>query len=78
MMFKAFQTAILILDCLESNLLALLHMYQSILTQVNDIVSAGSKILCELRGVSEAEIEGAKAHLKTRLGRHFSTNWRRL
>lgn len=41
-------------------------------SHVNDIVSVGAKILGGLRSVSEADVQAAKASLKSRLSRRFS------
>ena len=45
--------------------------------QVNEIVNAGAKILSGLRNVSDADVQTAKASLKSRLARRFSNAGKR-
>ena len=48
-----------------------------LVSHVNEIVNAGARILSGLRNVSDADVQTAKASLKSRLARRFSNAGKR-
>lgn len=47
-------------------------------SHINEIINVGAKAISGLRGISQNELELAKASLKITLGKAYNTTWKKL